>query len=200
MRGALTWLIVLGVSAHIQAGGAGTLNSHARVRAMDKRVETLLATGMDRSPTFRQLVRRIEGSDVIVYIEARHDLRIGGASMRFLAKSASDRFVRIQLNAGHNNPTLVAILGHELQHAVEVAEHPDVESAEDLRSFYRQSGVRTGPDSFDSEAARHAGYVVRDEIAGRTGELRLAHGARVDEQHLLDSSIVSEDIAGPATR
>ena len=108
---------------------------------MHDRVELLLATGMDRSATFRQLVRRIERSDVIVYVEARHDLRDGvGGSMRFLARSATDRFVRIQLNADYSNHTLVALLGHELQHVVEVAEHPEVQSPERPARFLPAHG------------------------------------------------------------
>ena len=124
MRSALALVIAVGLAAHIHADGLRTPNPNARVRPMQKRVEALLSTGMDRSATFRQLVRRIEGSDVIVYVEARHDLRDGvGASMRFVTRSASDRFLRIQLNADYSNHTLVALLGHELQHVVEVAEH-----------------------------------------------------------------------------
>ena len=76
----------------------------------------LLATGMDCSVTFRQLVRRIEPSDVILHAEARHDLCDGAAaSMRFLPRSATHRFVRIELNADWSNfiPRL-ALLGDEL--------------------------------------------------------------------------------------
>ena len=102
MRSALALVIAVGLAAHIQAEGLLTANPTARVRPMQKRVESLLATGMDRSATFRQLVRRLERSDVIVYVEARHDMRNGvGASMRFVTRSATDRFVRIQLNADY---------------------------------------------------------------------------------------------------
>ena len=175
MRSALALVIAL-LTAHIHAEGLQTTHPLARLRPIHKRVEMLIATGMDRSATFRQLVRRIERSDVIVYVEARHDLRDGmGGSMRFLARSATHRFVRIQLNADYNNHTLVALLGHELQHVVEVAEHAEVQSPGDLRAFYRRTGVRTGPDTFDSEEARHAGYQVRDEMQGNPAP---AHGAR----------------------
>lgn len=195
MRSALALVIAVGLAAHIQAEGLLTANPRARVRPMQKRVESLLATGMDRSATFRQLVRRLERSDVIVYVEARHDMRNGvGASMRFVTRSATDRFVRIQLNADYHNHTLVALLGHELQHAVEVAEHAEVQSPDNLREFYRRTGVRTGPDSFDSEEARQAGYLVRDEIVRKPSDLRLARGAALDESRLLDGSpIVADD-------
>ena len=195
MRSALALVIAVGMAAHIQAEGLLTANPMARVRPMQKRVESLLATGMDRSATFRQLVRRLERSDVIVYVEARHDMRNGiGASMRFVTRSATDRFVRIQLNADYHNHTLVALLGHELQHAVEVAEHAEVQSPDNLREFYRRTGVRTGPDSFDSEEARQAGYLVRDEIVRKPGDFRLARGATLDESRLIDGSpIVADD-------
>ena len=168
---------------------------------MHERVEMLIATGMDRSATFRQLVRRIERSDVIVYVEARRDLRDGvGGSMRFLARSATDRFVRIQLNADYSNHTLVALLGHELQHVVEVADHAEVQSPDDLREFYRRTGVRTGPDTFDSEEARQAGYLVRAEIFRKPGDLRMARGASLDERRLLDgSSFTAVDDTGPGS-
>ena len=114
---------------------------------------------------------------MIVYVEARHDLRDGvGGRCGFVTRSATDRFVRIQLNADYNNHTLVALLGHELQHVVEVADHAEVQSPDDLREFYRRTGVRTGPDSFDSDEARQAGYLVRD--GDRPEARRPAHGPR----------------------
>jgi hypothetical protein len=202
MRSALALLIAVGLAAHVQADGLRATNPTTRVRPMDKRVEALLATGMDRSATFRQLVRRIEASDVIVYVEARHDLRDGlGASMRFITRSATHRFLRVQLNASSTSHTQVALLGHELQHVVEVADHPEVRSSEDVRDFYRRTGVRTGTDAFDSEAARHAGYLVRAEISRKPGDLRLARAASAGEMRLLEgSSFGGDDHTDPGSR
>ena len=188
MQSALALVVAL-LTAHLQAEGPQSPNPHARLRPMHERVEMLIATGMDQSATFRQLVRRIERSDVIVYVEARHDMRAGvGGSMRFIARSATHRFLRIQLNAECSNHTLVALLGHELQHVVEVADHAEVRSPDDLREFYRSTGVRTGPDTFDSEEARDVGYKVRAEIFRKPGDLRMARGASLDERRLLDGS------------
>jgi len=192
MRSALALVIAMGLATHIHAEGQ-IANPKARVRPMQTRIGTLIATGMDRSATFRQLVRRIETSDVIVYIEARHDLRAGvGASMRFVTRSATDRFLRIQLNGDYSNHTLVALLGHELQHVVEVAEQPEVQSADDLRAFYRRTGVRTGPDSFDSEQARETGYQVRAELIEKPGDLRMARAATPAEARLLDGNSIDD--------
>ena len=190
MRTALALVVALGLVGTLQAETHRATNPWARVRPMHARVEKLLSLGMDRSATFRQLVRRIEASDVIVYVEARSDLRDDvGASMRFMVKSPRDRYVRVQLNARHNEPTLVALLGHELQHVVEVAEHPEVGSPDELREFYRRLGLRTGPDSFDSAAARETGYLVRAELV-RHGGLRMAQADAAREQRLLDGGSI----------
>jgi hypothetical protein len=201
MRTALALVMTIGLLAELGAGAAEIANPKARVRAMQPRIEKLLATGMERSPSFRRLVHRLEQSDVIVYIDARYDLREGvGASMRFLATSASDRFVKIQLDARHNSHMLVALLGHELQHAVEVADNAAIRSADDLRVYYRDTGLRTGPDSFDSEAAREMGYLVRAELLGRpVADVRVARANRKDAA-LDGGSIVSSEDLDAASR
>ena len=56
---------------------------------------------------------------------------------------------------------LVALLGHELQHAVEVASAPDVMTPAQLATLYRRIGVPMGPGRYDSDAARTTGYRCR---------------------------------------
>ena len=182
MRTALALVVAIVMVAVVGADAPEAANPNARVRALQPRVEKLIAAGIERSPSFRRLVHRLEQSDVIVYIDARYDLRVGvGASMRFLATSASDRFVKIQLDAHYNSHVLVALLGHELQHAVEVADNRAIKSADDLRVFYRETGLRTGPDSFDSQAAREMGYLVRAELLSKPGaDVRFARGDQRD--------------------
>jgi hypothetical protein len=97
-----------------------------------------------------------------------------GGSLRFLARSATDRFLRICLNRVFHSKTLVALLGHELQHAVEVADADGIDSVADFRELYRRLGETTGSDQFDTLAARQVGYIVRNELSGKTPALRLA--------------------------
>lgn len=198
MRALLAAIVAVSVGGHAAASSPAPGNPTARVRPMQPLVERLVAAGMGRSAAFRQLVRQIEASDVIVYIEARRDLRAGvGASMRFLATSATDRFVKIHLDANHNPHVLVALLGHELQHVVEVAQNRSIRSADDVRAFYRESGIRTGPDSFDSEAARQMGYLVREELLGRpASDLRMASAGHDLEPALETASIVGSGTDG----
>jgi hypothetical protein len=183
MRGVIALVIGTFLVAGMQPlDGAPLVNPQARVRAIQKEVAGLLSDGMSHSPTFRRLVNRLEQSHLIVYIDLRPDMpsSIGG-SLRFLAESATDRFLRVQLNRTMSRRWIVALLGHELQHAVEVADAPDIHSAEDLRLLYRQIGVRTGPDTYDSAAARQAGLTIRDELENAHGSLRFAKSPRADE-------------------
>jgi hypothetical protein len=185
MRLAISVLAGLVAIAHLDASDRhATSNPLARIRPMQKVGEQLLAEGIAHSPTFRWLVDRLNHSNVIVYVDVRPDMppHLGG-SLRFLARSATDHFLKIQLNRKFQGKILVALLAHELQHAVEVAEEGNIGSAEDLRRLYRRVGVRTGFDRYDTVAARQAGYIVRDEL-GRTQRVDFSLARRADAEPL----------------
>jgi hypothetical protein len=183
MRFAISVLAALVTVAHLDATDhRRSYAPYARIRPMQDVGARLLADGMAHSPTFRWLVDRLDRSNVIVYIDVRPDMpaHLGG-SLRFLARSATDHFVKIQLNRVFHRKTLVALLAHELQHAVEVAESGQVNSADDLRQLYRRVGVLTGTDQYDTVAAQRAGYVVRDELnQTHQADFRLARSADLD--------------------
>jgi hypothetical protein len=177
---ALSILAGLLVIAQLDAAGPGGDSAFKRIRPLQKDGARILAVGIERSPTFRRLVDRLAASNVIVYVDLRPDMRPNhGGSLRFLARSATDLFLKIHLNRAFNSQTQVALLGHELQHAVEVADSHGVNSVADLRDLYRRVGERTGIDQFDTLAARQVGYVVRHELGG--GKTSNLHFARADE-------------------
>jgi hypothetical protein len=64
----------------------------------------------------------------------------------------------------------IALLGHELQHAVEIAGAPEVTSLEQLRRFYAGRGWgAVGSDHYETAAARRAEDMVRHELQKRAG-------------------------------
>ena len=137
------------------------------IRTTDQSMLRLLRRGFRASSTFASLVRRLHRSDVIVYVE---DVpRLPGAldgRMMMLPRANGVRYVRIQLALRGAPEDAIAVLGHELQHAVEVAEAIDVIDAGGLEKLYRRIGVRSGPQVYDTIAAQELGKVVRREVAG----------------------------------
>jgi hypothetical protein len=135
MRLAVSTLLTLLLVATAQVAGEGKPGQpDPHVRPLQEEGKRLFAVGLNSSPTFQRLVRRLEHSDVIVYVDLTVDVppQLVGA-LRFLTMTKSSRFLVVRLNRTlAPGAALVGILGHELQHAVEVADAEDVTSAEGL--------------------------------------------------------------------
>jgi hypothetical protein len=139
------------------------------VRAIDSHARELLAIGAAGSRTFGQLVERLAGSDVIVYVKTVDRLR-GGVTgqLMFAADAGAFRFLRINLLMDGNLTDRVSALGHELQHAVEVADAPRVRDKETLAALYLHIGWTYAFGSrYESLAAREVGEKVREEMSYR---------------------------------
>jgi hypothetical protein len=174
------------------AADAPSMDPMRRLRPTQSLASRLVEDGMSKSPTFRRLVSRLQRSDVIVYVSVKPDMQPSlGGSLRYLGNSATDRFVLVLLNGQNSRHMLVALLGHELQHAVEVADAPDVRDGTALSDLYRRIGVRRGTDSWDSVAAQQVGQVVRSEVLHRPIESRLARHAPSREDLLLDGGSIA---------
>ena len=147
----------------------------ARVRAGDKRTAALLVRGLERSATVRNLVTELERRDVIVYLEMQPALkqRLAGR-LAWVTATPRHRYVRISINPELSTDTAIATLGHELQHALEVATAPEIRCSQTLENFYRQHGESNPSEvnGWDTEAARVAGEDVRRELASlQTGRV-----------------------------
>ena len=139
------------------------------VRAAAPEVRTLIADTMQRSPIVRELVARLACSDIIVYVEFTASPQIPTARTKLVAASAEHRFLRIALNAGAAFGHFGPLLAHELQHAVEIAEHEEVRDEDGIRRLYRKIGHSTGEDAFETEAARDVEALVRQELRRKIG-------------------------------
>src|SRR5687767_693226 len=103
--------------------GAALDSPRRHVRSQDRAVRQLLKRGITHSVTFRNLMAALERSDVIVYIEQVP--KLPGAlegRMMVLPTAHGQRYVRIQLAMRGSTDDSISVLGHELQHAVEVAQ------------------------------------------------------------------------------
>jgi hypothetical protein len=144
--------------------------SFFRVRTLDGHVADMLAIGYQRSATFRRLVDRLEDSDVIVHIE-RRAIVSGTAFMHFVTQAGGNRYLRVTLDTELAPDAAVPLLGHELQHAVEVARAPWVVDVASFGDLYRAIGHSSCEDPprrcFDTTAAVDAGRRVRMELRHR---------------------------------
>lgn len=143
----------------------------ARLRAYDARAASLVIAGLQRSPTLRAIVNRIEQGDVIVYLGMQPLLRrdrLAGL-LTWMAASKQYRYVRVSINPELPEKTAIAALGHELQHVLEVIGNPSIVDSASLESFYSRHGIsmRASTNSWDSEAARDTGDKVRQDLVGR---------------------------------
>jgi hypothetical protein len=140
-----------------------------RVRTLDAHVSDMLAIGYQRSATFRGLIDTLEDSDVIVYVE-RRAIVSGTAFLQFVTQAGGNRYVRITLDTELTANAGVALLGHELQHAVEVARAPwvvDIAAFGDLYRAIGHSSCEEPQRCFDTTAAVDAGRRVRMELRHR---------------------------------
>ena len=147
--------------------GAALESPNRHVRSQDRSVRQLLKRGFTSSPTFRSLMARLEQSDVIVYVEEVPRLPGGlEGRMMILPNPHGQRYVRIQLAMRGSPVDAVAVLGHELQHALEVAQEPWVSDHASLAALYQRIGIGTlgGQHVYDTLAAQEIGRIVRREL------------------------------------
>jgi hypothetical protein len=134
------------------------------VRTQDGSVRSLLKRGFTRSPTFARLMARLEQSDVIVYVEEASLPSTLDGRIMMLPVSHGRRYVRIQLALRGAPDEAIAVLGHELQHAIEVAQDAGVIDPKTFAALYRRIGTRGGPEIYDTLAAQDVGRTVRREL------------------------------------
>ena len=161
-------LAVLLVSAFLLTGGAESAPSMPHLRSSERMIQGALADGVRLSPSFRRLVERLNDSDVIVHVV--YDLRPRreiAAHVAFAADARGIRYLRIFVSPNLAGTDLVSILGHELEHAVEIADCPWVVNQRAMSTLYAAIGLprdRYERDTFDTAAAIATGERIRREL------------------------------------
>jgi hypothetical protein len=143
-----------------------------RVRASDPWISGLLASGYADSSTFRAIVDRVQRSDVIVHVETMHQRRDGvSGTLRFVTRAGGARYLRIAIAMPSARRPAIALLGHELEHASEVADDDAVVDHASFEALYRRiadrCGVRGTARSYDTRGARAAGDRIFAELHKR---------------------------------
>jgi len=162
------------VACAVNAPGApvpATATPDYHVRAIDPRVREWIKLGAAHSRTFDDLLNRLAKSDVIVYVQMVDRIPSGASGqIAFAAATKIVRYLRIEIDGRGSVFDIVSILGHELEHAVEIAAAPRVRDSDALATMY----LRPGDAStwYDSAAARDTGNRIRVELARSAGRER----------------------------
>jgi hypothetical protein len=129
--------------ACITGGAAPVAGTNINVRPMSPVMRGVIQEGLNRSPSFRGLMARLDGSDVVVYVrDERSPIGSLHGSLTFVSKAGGLRYLLVRL-FHRSRVRHVAILGHELQHAVEIAERPEIVDEASLAQAYAQFGSVT---------------------------------------------------------
>ncbi len=138
----------------------------SRVRALDRDARWLLETAVACSPTIARSIVALQQTDLIVGVETRRLPRKILGELRFVSATPGARYLRIAIKTPNAARKLMSVLGHELQHALEVAAAPEVQDAGAARSLYRRIGYEEKwGASFETAAALEAGRRVAAEVA-----------------------------------
>lgn len=164
---AVAALLLLSLAAHPAFADDDPADPHVRV--LDVRLQSLFEEGRRSSPTFQALVSRLEESDVVVYIEEDRSYTTSFAGrLSFLSVVAGTRYLIIRVVPLASSVQQLAMMGHELQHAVEVADNPRIVDEDSLLREYMRIGYLSGAASsglaVDTEAAIETGARIAKEL------------------------------------
>ena len=145
---------------------ADTIDYH--VRATDPLLHAWISNGGAESATLKSLIDELVASDIIVHV-VLVDRIAGGVNghLYFVTTTPTARYLRIEVTRVGGRADMIALLAHELQHAVEVAHSPGVHDAQSLAGFYLRVGdAMRDTRHYDSAAARVTEDIVRREVLG----------------------------------
>ncbi len=164
---------ILVLLAVLSGGIAAVRSEFPHVRPIQKRLALLVDKAAQRSPTFASLLRNLDQSDVVVYVQGTTSLagRITGRTL-FLRATPLVRYVRSEVREDAIDEDLIVSIAHELQHAAEIARSA-VHDDDSVAALFQRIG-RHHADGYETEAAQEVGLRVRQELQRRPPLLRAA--------------------------
>jgi len=151
-----------------------------RLRPQDQRIKDALREGALRSATFRALLDRIDAGDVIVYIATNRQIKSSLSGMlTWMTQAGGYRYVRASINPDQAFDQLIATIGHEMQHAVEVIDDAGVTNERTLVELYRRIGQQnsiSSPSRWETSAALQTGSQVRHELSIMPATVAMSRG------------------------
>jgi hypothetical protein len=154
----------------IAVAGCLAITTLASVRTGEPRIAEAVQRLVRQSPTAAMLADRIEHSDLIVYVEpGRCPSPRARSCFTVLPVPPGRRYARITVPFDVPPFRLASLIGHELQHAVEVADAPSVVDPQTLAQWFGRIGHRLDAVTFETPAAAMVEHAIIRELtaAGR---------------------------------
>jgi hypothetical protein len=145
------------------------------IRPLSADARELVTSGVTRSELIRELIARLEASDVVVYVDYGWLIAGRSGQLAFVSSAGGSRYVMIQIASGLIEAEQLATLGHELRHAVEIADATEVIGGASFARHYSDIGIDLGLGvnrRYETEAAVEAGRSVRRELSGAVASAR----------------------------
>jgi hypothetical protein len=109
----------------------------------------------------------LNDSDVIVYVEAKviRDW-VGGYLVGRVIAKGEYRYLRIIISPRGTDERLIAVIAHELQHAIEIAAAPTVGRSQTVEEWLAANGFLAGCHlgCYETMEAIHVQDIVRREL------------------------------------
>jgi hypothetical protein len=135
-----------------------------RVRSEKPAIAALIDEGIARSPTFASLVAAIDRTDGLIYVEeGRCGRSVRACLVMTVTIAGPYRMLRIRLGSRRPRRDLIASLGHELRHVIEVLHEPGIRTNAAFYHFFH-STQPTATEAFESSAAIQVGLDVHAEL------------------------------------
>jgi len=164
-------ITLISIAAMCGSAAAGEM-PHVRDNG-DVRIATLLQEGIRRSATLRRIVAQVDASDGIVYIEegrCRYSAR--ACLSHSIVIAGPSRILRIHIDTARGRDEVLAVFGHELRHALEVLDQPQLRSMQAVMYFYEMEGRRS-EGRYETTAALDTERAVLRDLHGRSSVLKV---------------------------
>ncbi len=165
-------------------GAAGAeCSARPRVRSSHAYLRAMIDQAVTRSSTFRRIVAAIEATDGIVYVEhgdCKHGVR--ACLVLDVTAAAGYRILRIIVDARQPDWDVMASIGHELRHALEVLEDPGLVDTPGVYLFYATGAAGEGPAIRNPRGRRRRIRRTKRSERLRQGQGELDRLARVNKR------------------
>jgi hypothetical protein len=137
------------------------------LRSTDEASAMLIEEGLRRSVTLLELAADIEASDIRVMVHVSNEPGVWRGETRLVSASPGVRILLAKINSALDKRERLAVLGHELQHAREVAAARDVVDHGGMLRLFKKLGYPASPGSrnYETSAAQSIERQVRLEVA-----------------------------------